>query len=531
MIGEILDGTYRIESIIGRGGMGVVYKARHERLDGYFAVKVLHVSNEERGPRLVARFRREARITSALAHPHIVAVTDTNVTHEGSPYLVMELLEGEDLACHLRRKGELSLTRVALILQQVAAALQSAHDAGVVHRDLKPSNIFLCRRPNDEVQVKVLDFGISKVAGSQTSMTLTEQMIGTPAFMAPEQAQGDSARVDHRADIFSVGAMLYSMLAGKKPFGGESVPEMLFKVVYEHPPPLLEARADLPAALVHVIERALSKRVEARQPSIAELWQEFRAAAELGDAVATLSATRWRLTQRIDLKALEAQGQAQRQGQGFFGAETEASREVVQSDAAPTPVRAAATAAAPAPAPALAPAIVAAGGLRWRSWALLVGVVVLVAAGSLVLGLRLARRGGEGGAPNDGRRVSSTSLRAESGQNKTTDVRIPLGHDGGSAKGPTGVNRWRGSKKARRRHTASMARAALRVSAINQGRSVPAMIYLDGKSVGQAPLLLKELRPGLHRLEARKSGMKPKRQRVRLRAGKEARVVLKLRSR
>jgi eukaryotic-like serine/threonine-protein kinase len=185
LIGQVLHDTYRIDRLLGEGGMGAVYAASHLRLARRFAIKMLFPAVAEH-PEAMARFKREAEVTSALGHPNIVEVIDFYHMPDGTPYLVMELLEGEDLGARLLRTGRLPLDEAASILRQATSGLQAAHQLGIIHRDLKPQNIFLCRRREGGSLVKVVDFGISKVLGSRSSMTKTHALLGTPNYMAPE---------------------------------------------------------------------------------------------------------------------------------------------------------------------------------------------------------------------------------------------------------------------------------------------------------------------------------------------------------
>ncbi|PIE19997.1 MAG: hypothetical protein CSA65_00115 [Proteobacteria bacterium] len=273
----MLNGTYRLSRQLKRGGMGVVYEATHARLSAKtFAVKVLYVDLEEDQHDIATRFRQEAEITSRLKHENIVDVLDYNETEEGVPYLVMELLEGEDLGRRMRRvRAPFQLSLAKELFEQAAAGLGAAHDAGVVHRDVKPSNLFLARRGGRSV-VKVLDFGVSKIVGDQASITRTQASIGTPRYMAPEQARGDAASVDARADIFALSAIYYEMLAGGHCFGGQSVPQILYQICHEHPRPLAELRPDLPVCVVSAIHGGLNKRRRDRPQSMEALVQAAR---------------------------------------------------------------------------------------------------------------------------------------------------------------------------------------------------------------------------------------------------------------
>jgi eukaryotic-like serine/threonine-protein kinase len=273
LIGKILQGTYKVERLIGEGGMGCVYEASHTRVRRRFAIKVL-AGAVARDAEAVARFRREAEITSELGHPNIVEVIDFNATEDGSPYLVMELLQGEALDRRLASQPRLPLAEVQAILDQAASALHAAHQHQIVHRDLKPQNIFLQQGPRGE-QVKILDFGISKVLGSTSLMTGAFTLMGTPGYMSPEQAEGRNDQIDARTDVFAMGIILYEMLAGRPPFLGQTVPAILFQVVHQAPPDLKSLRPDLPYGVVAAVARAMSKSREERHSDIVELSQEF----------------------------------------------------------------------------------------------------------------------------------------------------------------------------------------------------------------------------------------------------------------
>ena len=271
-VGAVVAETYKLEALIGRGGMGEVYAASHLRLPGkHVAIKFLHP--EVSDPEILARFRREAEIASRLGHPNIVTVLDFNSLPDGTPYLVLEYLVGETLADALQH-GPFSLERTCAIARQVGSALAAAHRAGVVHRDLKPQNIFLVPAEIDGrlgENAKVLDFGISKIRGSQTVKTQDSALLGTPQYMAPEQAMGQHDSVDGRTDIFALGAILYEMLTGHSAFAGASIPEVVFKVVYESPPPLAERAPGLPPSVVAAVERAMAKKADDRFATTGEL--------------------------------------------------------------------------------------------------------------------------------------------------------------------------------------------------------------------------------------------------------------------
>ncbi|HUS67819.1 MAG TPA: serine/threonine-protein kinase [Kofleriaceae bacterium] len=253
--------------LLGRGGMGAVWEASHLRLPGKrVAIKLLHadVAGDQES---LARFRREAEIATRLDHPNIVEVHDFNMLPGGQPYLVLELLVGESLDARMRR-GPLPAEQAIWIAGQIAAALAAAHRAGVVHRDLKPHNVYVVRREDEGETVKVLDFGISKIRGSQTVQTQDSTILGTPQYMAPEQALGNHAAVDARTDVFALGAIVYEMLAGQPAFVGQNVPEVVFKVVYQEPVPLAQAAPAVSSRIAGAVHQALSKKQEERFPDV-----------------------------------------------------------------------------------------------------------------------------------------------------------------------------------------------------------------------------------------------------------------------
>jgi hypothetical protein len=268
LIGAILGDTYEISRRLGEGGMGRVYEGRHVRLGRRFAVKVMHQMFATDRDAL-ARFRREATSAAAIMSPHVAEIVDVNATREGQPYLVYELLEGEDLGSLLERDGTLTIGRATRIARQVARGLAAAHAAGVVHRDLKPENVMLVRGADGGDHAKVLDFGIAKVAQDE-KLTRTGAVLGTPAYMAPEQARGGTA-IDQRCDVYALGAMLYRALTGRPAFSGEDAGRTLTSVIWDEPTRPKTLRKDLPDALEVVIQRAMSKDPDARFASMKEL--------------------------------------------------------------------------------------------------------------------------------------------------------------------------------------------------------------------------------------------------------------------
>jgi len=256
-VGSVIADTYKIEALIGRGGMGAVFVASHARLPGKkVAIKLLHA--ELVGEEVLARFRREAEIASRLGHPNIVAVHDFNVMPDGTPYLVLDYLEGQTLAQRIK-DGPIPLDQIMSIVRQIGSALAAAHREGIIHRDLKPQNIFLIPTEVDGRMVeiaKVLDFGISKIVGSQTVKTQESTLLGTPQYMAPEQATGQHDSVDQRTDVFALGSIVYEMLNGYPAFSGASIPEVVFKVVYEQPAPM---SPEVPATVADAVKQAMAK--------------------------------------------------------------------------------------------------------------------------------------------------------------------------------------------------------------------------------------------------------------------------------
>jgi serine/threonine-protein kinase len=271
-IGTVVADTYRITAQLGAGGMGSVFAAEHLRLPGkQVAIKVLHTAMAE--GEILLRFRREAEIASRIGHPNIVEVLDFNHLPSGEPFLVMELLAGESLAARLRR-GRLPERSALDIARQVGSALNAAHRMQVVHRDLKPDNIFLCPRDVDgelRDHVKVLDFGVSKIRNAATVLTQDAALLGTPYYMSPEQASGKNQEIDGRTDIFALGAIVFEMLTGRTAFPGNSVPAVIFQVVFQPHPPLATLLPTVNAKVAAAVDRALAKDPDARFQTMAEL--------------------------------------------------------------------------------------------------------------------------------------------------------------------------------------------------------------------------------------------------------------------
>lgn len=288
LVGRMLDGKYLIEAQLGEGGMGRVYRARHEMLDRTVAVKVL---NEEMraDSRTAERFRREAQAAARLEHPNAVTIHDFGVTDEGNAYLVMELLKGSSLREILLRSGRLTLDRTAEVIEQVGSAIDRAHQAGIVHRDLKPDNIMVEARADGTYSAKVLDFGIAKLkdrAETASNLTATGTVLGTVAYMSPEQCRG--TEIDGRSDIYSLGVVLYEMVTGRVPFSSMTPSAIVAGHVSDPPPPPRTFHPDLPAAVEELILAALAKRPDDRPQTAGELARRFRSAISGGAADRTV---------------------------------------------------------------------------------------------------------------------------------------------------------------------------------------------------------------------------------------------------
>ena len=265
--GTPLDATYQVVRFLGRGGMGDVYEVKHARLSGRYAAKLLSVDLVN-NVQAFSRFQREAMIASGLSHPNIVNVIDFCHLPDGLPCLVMEYLDGVDMG-ELMARGPMSLARTLRLVRQIVSALGTLHGLQIIHRDLKPQNIFVL--PESEGQperVKLVDFGLAKRSNPSLVVTHDRTLLGTPQYMAPEQAIGSPDSVGPEADQFSLAAIVYEMLAGRHPFAGEVLTTVLYRIVHEPPAPLATAAPDVPAYIGAAIERALSKDRQARFPSV-----------------------------------------------------------------------------------------------------------------------------------------------------------------------------------------------------------------------------------------------------------------------
>ncbi|HEY0081971.1 MAG TPA: serine/threonine-protein kinase, partial [Pyrinomonadaceae bacterium] len=271
LIGHTIEGKYRLDAIIGAGGMGTVYRATRLMIGDAVAIKIMHsefVKDDE-----AERFRREAQAAARLKHHNAVQIYDFGVSSGGLVYLVMELVDGETLRAVIKAQGSLAPGTAIEIAQQVCAALDEAHEAHIVHRDVKPDNIIV-RQTARGLRVKLLDFGVAKLRDmTATNLTQTGSVVGTPHYMSPEQCLGEE--LDHRSDIYSIGVVLYEMLCGAVPFNSPISTAVIVQHVNQPPPPLGEKKAGISAATEAVVRRALEKRREARPQTAGALAQEL----------------------------------------------------------------------------------------------------------------------------------------------------------------------------------------------------------------------------------------------------------------
>lgn len=304
LIGTVLDGKYRILSVLGFGGMSVVYKAEQELIEKFFAVKTVKFRVDER-PSLWQRFEREVKTLSKLSHPNIVTVYDCVLGEDGQPYVVMDYLEGQSLDQVLQQRGRFSLKQLLSIATQSCSAVAHAHRNNVIHRDIKPANIMVieqkdgpklppldCQAPVQEAdeepkyQVKVVDFGLAKLGEDSRKLTQSGELWGSPPYMSPEQIVG--ADCDGRSDIYSLGCVVYEMATGRDPFWTANVYELLHKHLNEAPPTLKEAcpEGDFPPHLQAVLEKAMAKNPEDRFASMTEFREALEAACSLSPELA-----------------------------------------------------------------------------------------------------------------------------------------------------------------------------------------------------------------------------------------------------
>jgi serine/threonine-protein kinase len=299
--GTTLGDSYHVLRFIGRGAMGEVYEVAHARLAGRYAAKVLSLDPAS-NPQAFSRFRREAMIASGLSHPNVLQVIDFRQLPDGRPYLVTEYLEGEDLA-HVLVTGPPPLPRTMHLVRQMVSALSALHAHQVIHRDLKPQNIFVLRGTEGEPErVKLLDFGLAKRSNPSLVVTHDRALLGTPQYMAPEQALGNADTLGPESDQFSLAAIVYEMLSGRAPFAGDALSIVLYRIVHEPPPALAKLAPHLPAHVVAAVERGLAKRREDRFPSV----KAFLRALEPEGAAAGAPALRGPATGRRAVRGIVA---------------------------------------------------------------------------------------------------------------------------------------------------------------------------------------------------------------------------------
>ncbi len=263
LVGQTIAGKYRVEKLLGKGGMGIVVGARHLGLDEPVAIKILRPQMMEVAG-MVARFVREAKAASKIKSHHVVRVTDVDTREDGVPYMVMEYLDGVDFSDLRKQRGTLGVTEAVGYVLEACDAIAEAHALGIVHRDLKPGNLFLHRKRDGKNVVKVLDFGISKVdSPGEQDTTKTGQMMGSPKYMSPEQMTS-MHDVDGRSDIWSLGAILFELLCGRPPFVGDTTPRVCALVLNSDPPMPGALRPDLPPELEGILLRCLEKEPDRR---------------------------------------------------------------------------------------------------------------------------------------------------------------------------------------------------------------------------------------------------------------------------
>jgi serine/threonine protein kinase len=290
-LGQVIANKYQVEGVIGEGGMGVVVSAWHMGLEQRVAIKLLLSHMRDQEGSALERFQREARAAARIRSEYVCRVLDTGALEDGTPFLVMEYLEGADLADELLRRGRFDVPEAVRYVREACLALIEAHQAGVIHRDLKPANLFLVQRQDGSRSIKVVDFGVSKSisrgGAPHLSLTKTSALVGSPIYMSPEQLNS-SKDVDGRTDIWALGTILYELLTGRTPFYGDTIPQLVNAVLNTEPVSFASLGITAPAGLEEVARRALSKQREARFANARELYD---ALGPYTDAPGSISGT------------------------------------------------------------------------------------------------------------------------------------------------------------------------------------------------------------------------------------------------
>jgi serine/threonine protein kinase len=291
-LGQVIANKYQVEGVLGEGGMGVVVSAWHMGLEQRVAIKLLLSHMRDQEGSALERFQREARAAARIRSEYVCRVLDTGSLDDGTPFLVMEYLEGADLSDELMRRGRFDVPEAVRYVREACLALIEAHQAGVIHRDLKPANLFLVQRPDGSRSIKVVDFGVSKsISRSGTphlTLTKTSSLVGSPIYMSPEQLNS-SKDVDGRTDIWALGTILYELVTGRTPFFGETIPQLVNAVLNTEPVGFSALGITAPAGLEEVARRALSKQRDGRFATARELYEALGPYA--ADAPGSISGT------------------------------------------------------------------------------------------------------------------------------------------------------------------------------------------------------------------------------------------------